>query len=405
MTRMRRNRLDKKDLSVFHCPAMKICIIMICVVVMSLTGCATSGPAAGGTASTAVSGSQYAALGLFPGHVAAWEDGARTTGGAGTYEWWYFDFNLDDGSTLVVTYLTKDFTRPQTELAPFVTFTLDRPGASTVSKVVTAAPADFSASRDRCDVRIGANTARGDLHDYAIHFEQGDVRADLTLHGTVPPWRPGTGFSFFGGDKGHYFAWLPSVPQGTVAGTVSIAGQSRTVSGVGYHDHNWGDASMLDLIHDWYWGRAQIGSYTVIASYITASGAFGSTPLPIFMLARDGVILADDAAKVRFSTDGVFTDPYTGKPVAGVVAYDYDDGTSRYRVTFRRGADLVRTRFVDMLGGFESFLARLSGFDGAYLRFTGTVTLERWDAEKIVETRSESSAVWELMYFGHAPGR
>jgi predicted secreted hydrolase len=375
------------------------------VIVVALAACATSAPTSSGTAATAVSGSEYAALGLSPERVAAWEDGARTTGAAGTYEWWYFDFNLDNGSTLVITYLTKDFTRPQTQLAPFVTFTLDRPGKPTVSKTVTAAPADFSASREGCDVKIGANWVRGDLHDYALHFSEGDVQADITLHGTVPPWRPGTGYSFFGGDKGHYFAWLPSVPQGTVSGTVSIAGQSGAVSGVGYHDHNWGDASMLDLIHDWYWGRAQIGSYTVIASYITASGTYGSTPLPIFMLARDGAIIADDATKVRFSTEGVYSDPYTGKPVAAVVAYDYDDGASRYRITFRRGADLVRTRFVDMLGGFESFLARLSGFDGAYLRFTGTVTLERFEAGQVVETKTESSAVWELMYFGHAPGR
>jgi hypothetical protein len=386
-----------------HDSTMKRWGLPCCILVMALAACTTTGPSVGGTA--AVSGSTYAALGLTPGRVAVWEDGARTSGEPGTYEWWYFDFTLSDGSTLVITYLTKNFTQPQTKLSPFVTFTLDRPGESTVSRVVTASPADFAASRDRCDVRIGANTARGDLHDYSVHFADGDVSADITLHGTVPSWRPGTGFSFFGGEKGHYFAWLPSVPQGTVAGTLAVGGRSMTVSGVGYHDHNWGDASMLTLIHDWYWGRAQIGGYTVIASYITASSAFGSTPIPLFMLAHDGRIIADDSSKIRFSTEGVFTDPFTGKPVAATIVYDYDDGASRYRVTFRRGADLVRTRFIDLLGGFDSFLAHLAGFDGAYIRFTGTVTLERWEAGGIAETVTESSAVWELMYFGHAPGK
>ena len=274
-----------------------------------------------------------------------------------------------------------------------------------MSRSVNAPAADFSASRAACEVRIGPNTVSGDLRDYALHFETADVRADLALHGTVPSWRPGTGISYFGGSGGHYFAWLPSVPQGTVEGTLTIGGQTMSVKGVGYHDHNWGDASMLDLIHDWYWGRAHIGPYTVIASYITASAAYGSAPIAIFMLARDGAIVADNAAKVRFSVRDVHTDSYTGKPVADIVAYEYADGETRYVITFRRASDLVRTRFVDLLGGFESFLARLSGFDGAYLRFAGTVTLEKYEAGVLAESVAQTSGVWELMYFGHAPSR
>jgi hypothetical protein len=38
-----------------------------------------------------------------------------------------------------------------------------------------------------------------------------------------------------------------------------------------------------------------------------------------------------------------------------------------------------------------------------YTEFTGQTTLERFDGDKIVETVNEKAAVWELMYFGHAP--
>ena len=34
-----------------------------------------------------------------------WEDGMRSTGGKGTYEWWYFDAHLEDGSILVIVFL------------------------------------------------------------------------------------------------------------------------------------------------------------------------------------------------------------------------------------------------------------------------------------------------------------
>ena len=50
---------------------------------------------------------------------------------------------------------------------------------------------------------------------------------------------------------------------------------------------------MMKLINHWYWGRAQAGAYSIVASYITAEATYGSTELPIFMLAKDGAIVAD----------------------------------------------------------------------------------------------------------------
>jgi predicted secreted hydrolase len=373
------------------------------IIAAGMISCASTGPATGPAAYTAGSADEHRKLGLSPSRVETWEDGARTSGARGTYEWWYFDFSLDDGSTLVIVFLTKDFTRPQTPLTPLVTFTLDRPDGTNVTRAVQAAPSEFSAAKEQCDVRIGACSVVGDLRDYALQYEDAEVRADLRLHGTVPPWRPGTGHAFFGKGEERFFAWLPSVPQGTVEGTVTIAGVSRSVTGVGYHDHNWGNAPIPELVHHWYWGRARIGDYTVIASDITAAEAYGSVALPIFMLARGGTLVAEDATKVRVSADDLFTDPYTGKPVAGRIVYDYEDEAGHYRVTFRRATDLVRVRFIDILRGAQGFLAQLSCFDGAYLRFTGTATLERLEGEKVLETVSQKSAVWELMYFGHAP--
>ena len=270
-----------------------------------LAGCATSGAPSGTGAHTAGSPEEFARLGLSPVRVEPWEDGARTDGGRGTYEWWYFDFSLDDGSTLVIVFLTKNFTRPQGPLAPVVTFNLDTPDGAEVSRAVTAQASAYAAATDRCDVRIGACTASGDLRDYAVHYEDAEVAADLRLHATVPSWRPGTGHAFF--DDRRFFAWLPSVPRGTVEGTVTIRGAARRVTGVGYHDHNWGNAPLPGLVHDWYWGRARVGDFTVIASFITATDRFGGAALPVFLLARGDEVLADDASRVRFAASGVST--------------------------------------------------------------------------------------------------
>jgi hypothetical protein len=362
------------------------------------------GQAAKATASMETSPGDYKNLGLLESAIAPWEDGMRTTGRPGSYEWWYFDGSLADGSSLVIVFYTKDQITPDKPLKPKVSFDLDRPDGTKVHKEVEIDSSNFSVSKDSCNVRIGANSFSGNLHDYAIYVDIDGVKADITLHGTVPSWRPNTGFmNFQKGTDSHYFAWLPSVPQGDVEGTVTISGRTQAIKGVGYHDHNWGDVSMLKLIHDWYWGRAQVGNYSVIASDIVAADKYSNAVIPIFMLARDGKIVADDFTKVKFSTSNVYIDEHTKKPVANTLVYDFNDGINHYRVTFERSKDLVSQKFADKIKGFKAILVKLVGFDGAYMRFTGEVTIEHFEGDKIIETVKEKSAVWELMYFGHAP--
>ena len=52
----------------------------------------------------------YERLGLPNSDIQTWEDGWRTSAVAetrGTFEWWYFDVHLDDGSTVTVEMHTK----------------------------------------------------------------------------------------------------------------------------------------------------------------------------------------------------------------------------------------------------------------------------------------------------------
>jgi hypothetical protein len=208
---------------------------------------------------------------------------------------------------------------------------------------------------------------------------------------------------FFGEDDEHMFAWLAAVPWGEVAVDLNIRGEREQLHGVGYHDHNWGDVSMAKLINHWYWGRAQAGDYSIVASYIVAEKAYGDAELPIFMLAKGGKIIADDARKISFHHEDEHTDPKSGKPVANVVVYEYEDGPERYRVTFRRSATIVNEELINRVSGFKRLLGELARFDGAYLRFTGNVELERFVDGELAESVSDPG-IWEMMYFGHVRG-
>jgi len=94
----------------------------------------------------------------------------------------------------------------------------------------------------------------------------------------------------------------------------------------------------------------------------------------------------------------------TGKPVAAITRYSYDDGEDRYVVSFTRARDLSAARMADAIKGVKRIAARLAHFDGAYLRFGGQVEIARYRGGELAETYKDD-AIWELMYFGHARSR
>lgn len=328
----------------------------------------------------------YARLGLTEGEIHPWEDGLRTDPDAESFEWWYLDCAMDDGSKLTVEFHTvPPHLSPAHPLTPFVSVTLDRANGENISRSLTASREEFSASTPSCDVRIGPNRFVGDLHDYTIHVEIEDLVADLTLSGRVPAWRPATGHVFC---DDRYVAWLPSVPRGELTGTIRIGQATEVVSGVGYHDHNWGTAPLNKLIDHWYWGRARIGDFTVLSLSFISNPVYGRNHHPALMVAKAGDVIVSGHDDIAFEAIDLQRHPDTNVPVARTLRYLYEDDGETYEVRFARDRDIFTLDF---------------GRAGAYHRFIGDVTLEH-RRDGIVLERTRDDALWELLYFGDREG-
>ena len=346
----------------------------------------------------------YEKMGLNRDKVELWEDGARVDGSSGTYEWWYFDSHYPDGTILVIFMFSKNPINVNGPIKPTSTIELTLPDGTKYSEEVYASIKDSYYGKDMCDVKIGECSCKGDLKHYDVVFKGKTMSATLSLDGTIPAWRSQTGSIFFGDKEEHYFAWLPAVPEGKAVAKVTYDnGKALNLEGSGYHDHNWGNISMLSLMHHWYWGRAKIGDYKVISSWITASKKYGYKDHDVFMIAKDGEIIGDNSNHtLKFKPVDRYIDETTKKPVYNKVVYEYiTDNGDEYHITYERHSDINKTCFVDVLPKFLGVLAKMVGFDGGYLRFEGKASIEKIVDGKVVETASDP-AVWELMYFGHA---
>lgn len=346
----------------------------------------------------------YKKLGIKPDRILQREDGLRTSGKFGEYEWWYFDAKLDGGYSLVIVFFSQPVTAATVGYAPSVYFSLKGRG-NEILEEVSAPIEECMFERKRCYAKIGNNVIEGDLRNYTVHFENERINCDVTLKGLAKSYRHKTGHIFFGEKK--YFAWLPTVPEGKVEADINIEGSEYHFEGSGYHDHNWGNVGMFWLMHHWYWGRAKVGDYQVISSYITANEEYGYEHFPIFVIYKNGVRLGCDIDAIKYEQRDEEFDPITQKHYHKTLVYDYNDKSNHFRVTYN--AENIIETFVAAEGEGTARakasktmlkLVKLMKLSPSYIRFTGKVTLERFEGNEVVETVVADNAIWEQMYFG-----
>jgi hypothetical protein len=319
-------------------------------------------------------------LGLTGPEVQPWEDGFRTHDIADhSFEWWYFDMQLDDGSTLVATFNTKPAAAADGPLAPSVLIIHRDPEGNTTRENTPLPASAFSSSTDGCDVTIGDSHVAGDLARYELTIRGEKVQADLVIERGCPSWRPGAGVNFFDHAKKHFLAWVVPVPSGTVSGTLRLdGGAPRQVTGAAYHDHNWGNRQMNAGLDHWYWGRAHIGDYTVVYARLTSRGILGAGQihLPTVMLATSERLLTDDWLPLRLVTSGDVPGPapeHQPYPTSLEWTWAHDDEHFRMSVTNPR---LIES--LDMGDQHASWRHRLlhAGEHPWYYDFTADMELD-----------------------------
>lgn len=343
----------------------------------------------------------YDEIGIEEDRVEAWEDGMRTNGMENTFEWWYTDAEFEDGTTIVSVFYTKNGFDVVGPAHPKATLEITYPdGEKDFYEIYEEKGTILNASKRICDVRIkDAYLVYKEGH-YVLHFENEELTYHAEMTSKLPMWRPGTGHTFYGDEREHYFAWVVGQPASEISATLTVGQETTILEGRGYHDHNWGNIEMNKIVDHWYWGRAQIDDYTLITSDLVTSEKYGQYRLPVMLLAKDGEIIDVDIEKIQVERKDYEEHSETGKFMDNhlIIRYPGKDGTL-YTIEYIREKDLLVSSLLDNLPQSKKILAEIVGANPTYVRIVGDVILTIED-ESTVEVH-KGEGLWEQMSFGN----
>lgn len=229
------------------------------------------------------------------------------------YEWWYLDAAFDNGYSMSTSWQIVDPSFiGKKDLTRLIQFAIYDPSGKKISSDVGFEPKDVTASKISCDVTMGTNHLKGSIPLYNVEFHDKDLGCKLTFESLTEAFRsPPDGVASFSKEPSRWIGWVIAQPRAKVTGTLYLDGKEIPVTGVGYHDHNWGNISLTDMYNYWYWGRIFLPDYTFIYSVGQMNDALGKKPSSV-ILAYKGEKLVDVTTSITAEASDLVPDKFTG---------------------------------------------------------------------------------------------
>ncbi|KAH8596965.1 hypothetical protein B0O99DRAFT_705323 [Bisporella sp. PMI_857] len=198
----------------------------------------------------------------------------------GAFDFWYFDVASESSNAGVniVFFNTGDFYYQLGNEQPLAVQLTGKFANGTEFFVQTFATEGATIQNDEFGIAAdfkgsGASFVGTNLQEpgvtYIITYDgsAGGVRGTITFKARAPAHFPCDTMNVFGANQNllPYLFWANAVPDAEAVVNLTINGSPLTITdGIGYHDKNWGQKSVVTSPKYWDWGHARVGPYAIV---------------------------------------------------------------------------------------------------------------------------------------------
>jgi hypothetical protein len=177
------------------------------------------------------------------------------------FEWWYFHFVAEDETVInLVLHETDIFGLQQ---RPYLSLSVLMPGQS--PRYLRREITDLAIARQQPTLQVGEGviSETGQTIAFSIPFPgQGFFQGKITK--LAPPLAIAGGILYQEATTERASYWVAQVPHATFTAILSLNDAIQRLTGLAYHDHQWGALLLHEFISDWVWGQFSNSQAAVI---------------------------------------------------------------------------------------------------------------------------------------------
>lgn len=126
--------------------------------------------------------------------------------------------------------------------------------------------------------------------------------------------------------------------EGKVSRTVTVEGKTKSITGMGYHDHQWGSINFHKYWNHWIWARQSYDDCSLLLFDFFTNEEYGTKRFPIiFIQDNNGKFIFESHNNVECKVEKQYTDKASGKQYPSILDY-----------TFKQDDTFVDTRYLKM---------------------------------------------------------
>ncbi|MCB9730117.1 MAG: hypothetical protein H6744_12495 [Deltaproteobacteria bacterium] len=236
----------------------------------------------------------------------------------------------------------------------------------------------YTAKGTPLDLTVGDHSLTGTPEKLRIQAEGDGYSFDLTFEAELKAWHPGAGRNQW--SDGTYYDMTVLMPRAKVTGTVTIGGETATVSGYGYGIHTHGDVAPHEQAKRWVQLRKIDGSNVIY--FYQFQPTDGSKPVSWLYFAHNGkVVITSTDVTVNFADMQPDTKSDKGYQVPGAMVIEAKSGSTKAVLAVKGKGKFRRTDELAKLSAVERALAS---------KFASPVRYEQTAKYKAVVTGGKS---------------
>jgi hypothetical protein len=201
-------------------------------------------------------------------------DGSHITDSDTCFEWWYFDFDINNRYHVYIEWHAPNFTLYGQKCMLVVRcykypiirdLGSKKVGEQLFFKSFIYPRSAVRMSQTHCHILFPSGSIIESDGNYKLILNEKNVKLKINLKNLAKPTLYKNTERIYTAESGtKFFSWYIPLPKAEVSGSLKINDEKIEVSGYGYHDHNWGNLILKRHFKNWKWLRVLFDKYVLI---------------------------------------------------------------------------------------------------------------------------------------------